>query len=222
MSQGRKKPIGKKRAHLIDQLKRKSGVRELKKRFLIVCEDDKSAPNYFKALKKHENLSATSIEVVGSGGNTQPIQVVDEAIRRKVAAADGKSATEPFDEVWCLIDGDYGSKIANARFKAESNDIKLAVSNKCFEYWVLLHFAHFDSPTQDCSGLVRVLRDKHLPEYDKGKFDFSKIVVHAREAAQKARRLRRTGELPEDQNPSSDVYQLIGAILSSAPEPGIT
>ena len=59
MSKGKKpkKPISKKTQSLLKDLQRKRGVRELAKRFLIVCEDDKSAPNYFQALKKHWNRS---------------------------------------------------------------------------------------------------------------------------------------------------------------------
>jgi len=65
---------------LLERLQRRQGVRDLEKRFLIVCEDNKSAPNYFEALKKHFKLSATSIQVVGSDDHTQPIQVVERAV----------------------------------------------------------------------------------------------------------------------------------------------
>ena len=118
---------------MLDRLKRLSGVRDLQKRFLIVCEDGKSAPNYFEALKKHLDLSATSIQVAGSAGHTQPIQVVARAVELMDQAADAESGTEPFDEVWCVIDGDYGSKINNARAKGESEGVGLAISTKCFE-----------------------------------------------------------------------------------------
>lgn len=96
-----KKPISKKTQSLLKDLQRKRGVRELAKRFLIVCEDDKSAPNYFHALKKSFNLTATSIVVVGSGGHSQPSQVVKRAIARKANAAKAGGGTEPFDQVWC-------------------------------------------------------------------------------------------------------------------------
>ena len=90
-------------------------MRQLAKRFLIVCEDNKSAPNYFNALKEHFNLSATSVEVAGSGGHTQPVQVVRRAVDLKTSAEDPDSGTEPFEQVWCVIDGDYGNKIDNAK-----------------------------------------------------------------------------------------------------------
>jgi hypothetical protein len=170
MSRGRqtKKPISPKVLALQAQLERCRGVRDLEKRFLIVCEDDKSAKHYFEALKKHFNLSATSVEVAGSKGRTQPIQVVDRAISLKEEAASPQSGTEPFEHVWCVIDGDYGDKIAPARARARANQIKLAISTKCFEYWILLHYEECDKSTMDCDGVVRKLR-RHIPKYQKGK-----------------------------------------------------
>ncbi len=71
-----KRPVSKATAALNEQLARKRGVRDLAKRVLIVCEDQKSAVNYFEALKAHFRLTASAVEVVGSGGKTQPQQVL--------------------------------------------------------------------------------------------------------------------------------------------------
>lgn len=220
MSKGKKpRNPSKKFDALLQQLQRKRGIRELEKRFLIVCEDGKSAPNYFEALKKHFNLSAASIQVAGSEGRTQPIQVVDRAVELKESAARTDSGTEPFGQVWCVIDGDYGNLIANARAKAKANDIELAISTKCFEYWLLLHFEKYDASTNDCDGLVRRLKKKHSPEYEKGKCDFRKVVGQVRDACERAEKLRKPGihrnELPEEQNPCSEVYKLVNAILDA-------
>src|SRR5271157_4713692 len=198
-----KKPLSKATMALIEQLQRRRGVRELAKRFLIVCEDAKSAPNYFEALKKHLNLSAASIQVAGSGGNSQPIQVVERAVEIKANASDPESGTVPFDEVWCVIDGDYGSKINNARAKAKAEGVELAISTMCFEYWVLLHFEESDTSTMDCDALVRSLKSKYLPRYEKGKCDFHDIVKCVHDACKRAEKLRKPGikrrELPEIQ-----------------------
>lgn len=40
-----KRPLSKKTQTLIAELARRSGARELEKRFLIICEDDKSSVN---------------------------------------------------------------------------------------------------------------------------------------------------------------------------------
>lgn len=219
MSKGKKpgKPISKKVIALNYELKRRSGVRELKKRFLIVCEDDKSAPNYFECLKRHFKLSATSITIAGSGGRSQPVQVVERAIELKKASNDANSGTEPFSEIWCIIDGDYGTKINNARFKANANNVSLAISTKCFEYWILLHFESNNISTLDCSQVIRTLRKNHLPGYQKGKVDFSSVVTKVNDARARAEQIRKPGiargEPPENQNPCSDLYLLIEKIL---------
>jgi hypothetical protein len=216
---GEQKPLSKATLALLDQLKRKRGIRELKKRFLIVCEDGKSAPNYFEALKKHYNLSATSVRVVGSGGSTQPIQVVTRAIELKKNAEDTESGTLPFNQVWCVIDGDYGNKIVNARAKARANKVELAISTKCFEYWLLLHYEENDSSTMDCDALVSLLRDQHIPGYEKGICEFHDIVTRVEDAVVRAEKLRRPGirrgESPENQNPCSEVYKLIKAMKTA-------
>jgi len=214
-----KKPLSKATMALNEQLQRRRGVRDLAKRFLIVCEDAKSAPNYFEALKKHFNLSAASIQVAGSGGNSQPIQVVEQAVKVKANASNPDSGTEPFDQVWCVIDGDYGSKIKNARAKAKVAGVELAISTMCFEYWVLLHFEESDTSTMDCDALVYLLKSKHYKQYKKGTCEFHDIVQHVRDACKRAEKLRKPGiargELPEVQNPCSEVYKLVNAILGS-------
>lgn len=215
-----KRPLSKKVIALNEQLARRRGIRDLEQRFLIVCEDGKSAPNYFEALKKYLNLSATSITVAGSGGRTQPTQVVETAIDLKNASAREVSGTEPYDKVWCVIDGDYGHKIAPARALATTNDITLLVTTLCFEYWILLHFEECDKSSMDCHSLEHALRAKgHIPDYTKGKCDFLSVVPHHDLASQRAKKLREAGiardELPEHQNPCSEIYELVEAILSS-------
>lgn len=223
MSKGKKprKTLSKKTAALLRQLQRSRGVRDLAKRFLIVCEDNKSAPNYFEALKTHFGLSATSIMVAGSGGNSQPIQVVERAVELKKRAGEPNGGTEPFEQVWCVIDGDHGDKIKNARAKAKAKKIELAISTQCFEYWVLLHFEESAAPTADCASVVRRLKKKHVPQYDKGSYNFDAIMAMVRNACERAERLRQPGinrgELPEHQNPCSDVYKLVIAILQACP-----
>ena len=117
-----------------------------------------------------------------------------------------------------MIDGDYGNKITNARKKAKSHGVDLAISTQCFEYWVLLHFEENDTSTTDCDALVKKLRKEHIPTYNKGKCDFEEVVLRVDRACVRAEKLRKAGlereELPENQNPCSEVYLLIKAIKS--------
>ncbi len=213
-----KKPVSKKVKYLLADLRRKRGIRDLPKRILIVCEDDTSAPRYFEALKKHFKLDAASVVVVGSGHRSQPIQVVQTAIERQTQAAEPDSGTESFDEVWCVIDGDYGGKVGDARKRADQKGVKLAVSTMCFEYWILLHLEEYDKSAKDCGRVIHTLKDpKRIPDYDKGSYDYGLIVPKVLDACARAEKLRKPGikrgDLPEVQNPCSEVYRLVNAIL---------
>jgi hypothetical protein len=213
-----KKPLSKATCVLNEILMRRRGTKELPERFLIVCEDGKSSPTYFEALKKHYKLSATSVRVAGSSGGTQPIQVVSRAIELRDAAAAPNSGTEKFEHVWCVIDGDFGAvKIADARTKANANNIKLAISTMCFEYWVLLHFEQYDKSTLNCDAVIHHIKEKkHIPEYEKGKCDFKGVVQFVDEATDRAERLRKNRqELPENQNPCTEIYKLVRALLKA-------
>jgi hypothetical protein len=217
------KPQSKAVQHLLNQLQRKRETRETAKRYLIVCEDDKSAPNYFEALKRFLNLSATCIKVVGSGGHSQPLQVVNEAIKRKNLSMSPESSTEPFETAWCVIDGDFGPKVKEARAVAgQSGGIKLAVSTMCFEYWILLHGKEIGTPTASCDETLKILKKEYLPNYSKGGFRFDEVVRSYREASQRAKKLRmagiRRGSLAEDQNPCSEVYLLIEEVCGDIRE----
>ena len=116
-----------------------------------------------------------------------------------------------------MIDGDYGAKISNARDKAKTKGVELAISTKCFEYWVLLHFEESATPTIDCDTVVSSLRKKHIPSYQKGSCDFRTIGKHVHVARKRAEKLRKPGidrgEHPEDQDPCTEVYKLINTIL---------
>ena len=104
-------------------------------RILIVCEGEKTEPNYFRAFKAVNNQSfVTELQIEGGGINT--IGVVDEAIRLRDHSA------IPYDRVWAVFDKDsFSPKNFNgAIIKARENDIETAWSNEAFELWYLFHF----------------------------------------------------------------------------------
>jgi hypothetical protein len=116
----------------------KESVRKPKKvvcRILIVCEGEKTEPNYFKAFDKRRN-GLIVYELSFDGGGISTTKVVDEAIRLR------DKTKQPFDRVWAVFDKDSfpDAKFNAAILKAQSNDIGCAWSNEAFELWYLLHF----------------------------------------------------------------------------------
>jgi hypothetical protein len=121
-------------------MKRKIDFREPREKILIVCEGERTEPNYFNAFKaKNDNII---IDIKGTGYNT--CSLVKEAIKLKTEA---EKKEEPYNQVWCVFDKDSFADdlFNNAIFLAQKNKIKTAYSNQAFEVWYLLHFSYFVS-----------------------------------------------------------------------------
>ena len=63
-----------KKDHRTANLSRRQGVREVKQSFLIVCEGEKTEPDYFKAFR----MTAATVKAVGEAMNTMTL--VNKAI----------------------------------------------------------------------------------------------------------------------------------------------
>lgn len=121
------------------KLKRKSkGRGKPPNLFLIVCEGEKTEPNYFRSFK----LTSANVTVEGCGRNT--VSLINKAIEIRKKA---KINDEIFDQVWCVFDRDnFPPQDFNEAINlAERNDIKVAYSNEAFELWYLLHYHYYDT-----------------------------------------------------------------------------
>jgi hypothetical protein len=106
---------------------RRAPFREPRKQILIVCGGTRTEPDYFEGLKRSRRNPAVQVKVVGKG--IDPEQLVAHAHRVR----------GDHDEVWCVVDTDEFD-IAKAVRVADKLKVRLAVSNPCFELWLLLHF----------------------------------------------------------------------------------
>ncbi|NEP44572.1 MAG: RloB domain-containing protein, partial [Okeania sp. SIO2H7] len=130
-------------------------TRETIQRFLIVCEGEKTEPNYFKSFRVPGNVE---IIVLGLGEN--PIKLVKEAMEMS-------KKEEEYDQVWCVFDRDdwEPNDFNGAITCAEKNEIKIAYSNEAFELWYLLHFYYRDTAMSRKSykgELTKKLREAKL------------------------------------------------------------
>lgn len=122
-----------KKDHRTSNLTRRQGVREIKQSFLIVCEGEKTEPDYFKAFR----MTAATIKAVGQSMNT--VTLVNKAV--SIRDADRKKK-RIYDQCWVVFDkDDFPSRDFNqAILLAERNGFRVAYSNQAFEFWFLLHF----------------------------------------------------------------------------------
>lgn len=149
-------------------MKRRKFSREIKKRILILCEDEKSSLLYFKSFKKDEefkrHLSAVSVDVYHPENNS-PWGLVKDAIKRRDFQEEEKN---PYDEIWVVFDKDKHTNIPEAYKLAKKEKINIAISIICFEFWVLLHFEYTTKPFNKCDELIKYIKSKkYISNYQK-------------------------------------------------------
>ena len=186
---------------------RKVNIREIKQRFLIVCEGAKTEPNYFKNFR----VPKTVIDVKGVGEN--PSRLVQSAIKLKA------EADEEYDQVWCVFDRDDWppQDFNNAIHKAENHNLKVAYSNEAFELWYVLHFEFLNTgiPRDDyIKKMTKLLGKKYQKNSDTIYDDLRNRQVNAIRNAEKL--LASYNPLnPGQDNPSTTVHLLVKELNQS-------
>ncbi len=181
---------------------RKTNTRDVKQRFLIVCEGEKTEPNYFRSFR------VPKLVVHAKGFGENPSKIVERAIE--------ESKRNAYDQVWCVFDrdawasADFNSAIA----AAQKLKFKIAYSNEAFELWYILHFEFLNT------GLSRKDYNKRLTNllgrpYEKSSADmynelFSKQVLAITNADKLLAQYDQPN--PEADNPSTTVHLLVQAL----------
>ena len=192
---------------------RRRATREPKRRLLVVCEGSVTEPSYLRGYEAWVRNATLELEIPSERG--VPLTLVQIAKEKKAAAERAaKAAEDPFlayDEVWCVFDIDEHPNLNDAYNLARSNGILLAVSNPCFELWLLLHFRESPGP-QSRHRLQKMMRN-FVSDYDKH-IDFSRFADLVADATRRAKRLdddaREEGEA--GRNPTTGVYRLTDSI----------
>ncbi|MCD8289999.1 MAG: RloB family protein [Prevotella sp.] len=109
-------------------------------RILIVCEGEKTEPNYFRTFDQMQYGSVV-YKIDFEGGKINTVQVVEKAIELRDKAI---VAGNPYDTVWAVFDkDDFPASAFNAAIiKAERHGIGCAWSNEAFELWYVFHFVN--------------------------------------------------------------------------------
>jgi hypothetical protein len=186
--------------------KRKSIDRKINRfekspKFLIVCEGERTEPNYFKAFRPTGMVK--EIEIYGEGYNTLSL------VRKTIELADGID----YDQIWCVFDRDsFPPETFNAAVElARQHGFHVAYSNEAFELWYLLHYHYYNTGITRqsyCEQLDRLLGHEYKKN-DKG--IYNQLFSHQSDAIRNAKNLMREYEPcnPVRDNPSTTVFQLV-------------
>lgn len=128
--------------------------------FVIATEGRRTEPDYLAALKLDGIIHPTRVvvEVVGAGTDDS----APEQVLRRLDAAVVRYGLQAGDERWLLLDVDrWGErKLADVVRQAGQKGYGVAVSNPCFEVWLLLHFAETAPATERCAEIAAALRSQ--------------------------------------------------------------
>ncbi len=194
-------------------LTRKIATRRPRKTLVIFCEGERTEPLYLEALKRQPNVKdVASVDLRIAAEHGMPEVLVSAAIEARDRSADEE---DEIDEFWCAFDVEWPRNHPRLRETvqhARDNGIKMAISNPCFEIWLILHFKRHGS-WLDNDG-ARRLRRRLDGVPDKG-LDPAKYMPLVNEAMDNAtaldeRHLRDGTEFPRD-NPSSGMYLLVAS-----------
>ncbi len=154
-----------------------------------------------------------------------PKSVVDSAKKanseREILAKN--DLDDRFDEVWVVFDTegpgntDRDRQARDAVERARQLNFHTAVSNPCFEYWLILHFEYFTKAIADSAEACKRLK-KHIQDYHKNRECYSSTKSKLKTAIIHAKRVRKErcehlGSHPCDCHPSTEIDLLVASLL---------
>jgi len=205
----------KRKARSRKQLQRRAARRDPYDKILIVCEGEKTEPNYFKDARNCYALNTANIEVCGECGS-DPSSILRYAKQRY---REEKDAGDAFDRVYCVFDKDthhhYDRALQEIAAQRPHNCFFAINSVPCFEYWLLLHFDYSTKPYVGLPGnsagdqLVADLK-RYFPSYQKGRSAvFTELIGQLDFAINNAKRSLRAAETAHTDNPTTRVHELV-------------
>ena len=165
------KKTTKKRGPLVNS-ERKQGTRAQIVRFLIVCEGEKTEPNYFKAFIDNRRSEVKEVNVKGCGCST--CQLINE--EKKIQEKLEHERQVPFDRVWLVFDKDEFKDFNKAIADAKKEGMNCAWSNQAFELWYVLHFQYLDTGV-DRKQYIGMIEDKVMKASKSKTFKYKKNDV---------------------------------------------
>ncbi|TVZ41922.1 RloB-like protein [Alteromonadaceae bacterium 2753L.S.0a.02] len=208
--------------------KRPRPVRQPKAVMHIYCEGEKTEPNYINGYinSKHQGNRRLKIIRIEKTQKNTPIQLVEEALKQQ------KSRSIPEEDIfWVVYDREsnqkYSDDLHKKAYEKAGSRLKIAISNVCFEIWILLHFQEVTAPYMNYEDLYRNsqlcnhLKNIGFKKYEKSAASLypllDKKVDDAKIRAEKMNDAAKNSSgindpKPYQLNPFTDLHKLLDAI----------
>lgn len=217
-----------------DNCDRKKNIRNKVLSVIIACEDEASAPTYFKmivkSLKDNKLITQDSLVIADHKHNT-PTGVLSDLLNHK---EDGKSYKD-FEHKWIVIDrdtprvnggGHTKDDFNGALSSAKSKKVEVAYANDSYELWYLLHFNPRTTAIlrdEILKEIIKKLKEKNpikfrdldnenIKNEEYAKLIYEELLELQPKAIKNAKNLLLSyGEThnPESDNPSTTIHKLV-------------
>lgn len=205
---------------------RRSGYRDAKL-IIIAAEGEKTEKRYFDDLKANCSISKVHVEVLdrlNSGTDPENVMKALDDFRKQY------SLRANYDELWMVIDLDRWEEKMLSKISAACDQKRYgyAVSNPCFELWLLLHLKSlddYDQETRNKFKAKRKVREKRHPlkvelskllgSYNESNLDTSKFLGNVQTAIDRAKALDIHPEHRWPNDLGTRVYRIVEKILNS-------
>lgn len=198
-------------------LGRRGKTRPELRRFLIYCEDECAGKQYFKGLRAE--LRSRPVQVCIGPRHGEPVTLVKDAIaHRDRAPQSPQDRCTAYDEVWCVMDVEAPRPhpgIGEALELARNEGVSVALTNPCFELWILLHFSDITAyrTSKEAQRLLEA-HDECRYSTVRKHLRYEPLASRYADARERARRLReRAGSAdPLRENPWVNVDDLVDVL----------
>jgi hypothetical protein len=188
--------------------------------FVVATEGAETEPRYFRAIQERDLVprSRVKLHVLPAEGNRSAPQHlaerIDAFLREYTLLAD--------DQVWLVLDMDLGSgnrlaQLSDLTTLCRQKHWNLAISNPCFELWLLLHVSDdLTTVTDRCASVTTALRAS-VGSYGKASTPAACLEPSALETAIERAASLDDGESPWPTSAGTHVHRLMQTLRASLP-----
>lgn len=193
--------------------------RERRRLYVVATEGSKTEAIYFDQFNNDRFRKNVRVEILAKIGASSP-----EAALKRLQRYERENNLEPGDELWVVVDVDNWGPEALDRLCVECRraGYQVAVSNPCFELWLVLHQEKPPKPltTQSCHRALERL----LGRYEKANYDVTKLMSYVDAA------IRHASQLDQEEDPDTlwphstgtHVYKLVQKLVEKPEATAVT
>jgi len=192
----------------MSRFQRRHNFREPKKSFIIATEGERTEEIYFSALRPPRDAAVQIRVLPTKKGKSDPKKVL-----MRLKSYDYEAGSAKRDELWLVVDRDSWTEADLDEVSAAVARLPkyhLALSNPCFELWLVLH--RCNAVGENCQQLEKILQQE-LGAYDKNSYDVEALKVTVANAIERAERIDTPRQEPWPRKAGTHVYLLVKKLV---------